>query len=316
MTPGRAILLAREWLRGGVRATYFRERVAPRILLTPPIPDTTDGRCEIHALTCAADWLGCMWALKTFYWHSGRSYRLCIHEDGTVSPADQETLRRHFPAARLITRARADARAAELLAPYPRTQEFRRQNVLAPKLIDFHAFLESDRLLSMDSDVLFFGPPTALIERIERSSPLLNAWNADCGDSYTVRPEDVERELGFRLLPRINAGLGVVHRDSIRLEWLEEFLGLAEVSRGHFWRVEQTLYALCSSRFGAELLPVEYSLRLEPGIGGRPFRHYVGAIRDLLYAEGISHAVSQGLLGTATPPELRLARRCMRARSK
>lgn len=316
MTPGGALLLARQRLRGGVRATYFRERVAPRILETPPVLDTDDSRCEVHALTCASDWVCCLWALKTFYRHSGRGYRLCIHEDGTISPEDQETLRRHFPGARLITRPQADARAEELLAPYPRAQAFRRRNVLAPKLIDFPAFLESERLLSMDSDVLFFRQPTALIELIDRSEPKHNAWNSDCQDSYTIQPDAVPRELGFRLLPRINTGLGLVHRESIRLDWLEEFLGLPGISQGHFWRIEQTLYALCSSRFGVDLLPEEYTLRLTPGIGGRPFRHYVGAIRSLLYTEGMAHVVQQGFLGSATPWELRLARRCRRARQK
>jgi hypothetical protein len=38
------------------------------------------------------------------------------------------------------------------------------------------------------------------------------------------------------------------------------------------------LFALCNSRYGVELLPDEYTLRLEPGIDGRCFRHYNGAI--------------------------------------
>ena len=306
MTPGRALLLARQRLRGGLRTTYYRERVAPRILLTPPVIDTVDPTCEVHALTCAGDWQCCMWALKTFYRYSARPYRLCIHEDGTLSPRECEELRRHFPRARLIRRAEADARAESLLRDYPRAAAFRRTNLLAPKLLDFLAYLESDRLLVLDSDVLFFDRPEALIARIE-SPERRNAWNADFGDAYTVTADQVQRALGFDLVSRVNSGLGLVHRDSLRLDWIEEFLGLPGITEGYFWRVEQTLYALASSRFGTDLLPAEYTLRLAKGIEGRPFRHYVGRIRGLFYSEGLSHLVKRGFLAGATPWESRLS---------
>ena len=65
---------------------------------------------------------------------------------------------------------------------------------------------------------------------------------------------------------------------------------------GHFWRIEQTLFALCSSRYGVELLPEEYTLRLEPGLGGRCFRHYVGEIRHLMYCEGVAQLAKDGFL--------------------
>jgi hypothetical protein len=69
---------------------------------------------------------------------------------------------------------------------------------------------------------------------------------------------------------------------------------------GHFWRIEQTIYALCSSQHGVELLPHEYTLRLESGIGTPCFRHYVGAIRYLMYSAAKASAVSQGGLKHVT----------------
>jgi hypothetical protein len=95
----------------------------------------------------------------------------------------------------------------------------------------------------------------------------------------------------------VNSGLGLVHRDSVRWDWTEEFLALPGILAGHFWRIEQTLYALCSSRYGVELLPDEYTLRLEPGIGARCFIHYNGTIRHLMYGEGMARLVKDGFLG-------------------
>ena len=35
-----------------------------------------------------SDWLNLLWTLKSFYLVSGRRYRLCIHEDGTLDDGD------------------------------------------------------------------------------------------------------------------------------------------------------------------------------------------------------------------------------------
>src|SRR5262249_12227312 len=151
-------------------------------------------------------------------------------------------------------------------------------NVLAPKVLDFLAFLESDRLAVFDSDLLFFATPTEYLRCVEDPHFRLNTFNADCGDgAYTVTADVAQRYAGVELQPLVNSGLGLVQRESIRFEWLEEFLALPGILDGKSWRIEQTLFALCSSRFGVELLPNEYTLYLQPGIDGRPFRHYVGS---------------------------------------
>jgi hypothetical protein len=237
-----------------------------------------------------------VWSLKSFYVASRRHYALCIHEDGSLEDSAVKALRQHFPAARIIRRAEADARLAEVLRDFPLSLQFRNTNVLASKVFDFIAFLESDRMGLFDSDLLFFGEPTAYLQRVEDLAYTRNTFNADFGCGYTVEPAEVRRLIGHDLQPRVNTGLGLVHRDSIRWDWTEEFLALPGILDGHFWRIEQTLFALCSSRYGVDLLPNEYTLRLEPGIGTRPFRHYVGAIRHLMYEEGMARLAKNGLL--------------------
>lgn len=300
LTPGALWLWTRQKFGHGLSTAWYRDVVRPRILRTPPVCGTTDSRAEIHVMTCSKDWLDLMWALKSFYWCSRRRYSLCIHDDGSLMPDQRSAVRQHFPDARLIDRAEADAHVLAQLQDFPRCREFRRTNLLAPKVFDFHAYLQSDRMLIFDSDLMFFQEPVALLSRIEDPDFRQNLFNEDCGHGYTVRPEEVRTRIGHELLPRINSGLGLIHRGSIRYDWCEEFLGLPGILEGHFWRIEQTLIALCSSRFGAELLPEEYTLYLGPGVARRPFRHYVGVIRHLMYREGIPTFVRTGLLH-ATP---------------
>src|SRR5262245_7115466 len=296
LTPGALRLRFRQKFGHGLSVAWYRDVVRPRILSTPPIEDTIDERCEIHVLTSKEDWLNLIWTLKSFYVASGRRYALCIHEDGSLADAELAALSEHFPAARIIQRAQADAKLAELLRGFPRSLAFRNTNLLAPKVFDFIAYLESERMGLFDSDLLFFAEPTIYLQRVEDPAYRPNTFNADCDDVYTVDPDEVRARFGQQLLPRVNSGFGLVHRDSICWEWTEEFLALPGILNGHFWRIEQTLFALCSSRYGVEMLPDEYTLRLDAGIGTRCFRHYNGKIRHLMYGEGIARLVRDDFL--------------------
>ncbi len=292
---GKLLYAFNQRFEHGLDTAYYRDVIRPKILNTAPIAETTDSTCEIHVFTCAKDWLNLVWTLKTFYYYSQCQYALCIHDDGTLIESDLTTLQHHFPNARIIVRPSADAHVLQELAAYPRCLEFRKINHLAPKVFDFRAYLESDRMLLLDSDILFFAKPTALLSRLEDPNYQLNTVNGDVQSAYTVDPEVVKEKCGFELIDRFNSGLGLIHKDSLNLAWVEEFLGLPDII-GHFWRIEQTLYALCSSRYGVELLPDEYRVRLEENIQGLSSRHYVGAIRHLMYGEGVRQLVQQGFL--------------------
>jgi glycosyltransferase involved in cell wall biosynthesis len=292
---GSLLYRARSTLGHGLNVAWQRDVIRPRILATPAVNRTDDMRCEIHVLTSGGDWLNLIWALKSFYHFSGRRYALCIHDDGTLERDHRVALRCHFPAARLIGKAEADAKMSPLLSDHPRCAELRRTNHLSPKIFDFASYAQSDRLLLLDSDVLFFAEPVELLRRIEDPEYRRNSVNADVASAYTVDPDDVRRLTGVELIARFNSGLGLIHRDSLNLAWLEEFLALPGII-GHFWRIEQTLFALCSSRWGAELLPEEYAVHLQGSVGRACCRHYVGAIRHLFYGEGVRRLTRDGML--------------------
>ena len=296
VTPGSLLLRFRQKFGHGLRTAYYRDVVRPRILQTPPRGETTDKICEIHLLTSAQDWLNLIWTIKSFYAVSGRKYALCIHDDGTLAPEHFEELEKQFPGSRIISRSEADTDVLSSLALFPRCLAFRKTNHLALKVFDFPFYLQSDRMLLLDSDVLFFREPTKLLRAIEDPGYGLNTVNRDIASAYTVDPAEVKSRTGVNLIERFNTGLGLIHKESLRLDWIEEFLGLPGILEGHFWRIEQTLYALCSSRFGVELLPETYDIRLSGGINNSSCRHYVGAIRHLFYKEGIRWLVRAGLL--------------------
>ena len=91
-------------------------------------------------------------------------------------------------------------------------------------------------------------------------------------------------------------------REILNLDWMEEFLGCESIWSGQPWRMEQTLLALAASRAGAELLPDEYRVSLREGIEGCVVKHYVGAVRHLMYREGIAHLNRTGFLQRLATP--------------
>ncbi|RYX82792.1 hypothetical protein EON83_17655 [bacterium] len=294
MSIGSLLYHTRVKFKHGLRTAYYRDVVRPRILQTRPVTDTSDLSCEIHVLTSASDWLNLLWALKSFYHYSKRHYALCIHDDGSLTDDIRATLLKHFPQARLVKRADADQHAYERLENYPRSLEFRKKNLLAPKIFDFPAEAKSKRMLLLDSDVLFFAEPTTLLERIEDPNYQLNTVNRDAKEASLVDPKTVKQQTGVNCVECFNSGLGLIFIDSLRLDWIEEFLKIPNINE-HFWRIEQTLYMLCSARFGCEILPESYNVHLTPGSLYQS-RHYVGSIRHLMYSEGIKRLVRDNFL--------------------
>ena len=289
---GRMWYRVRTKFQHGLRAAWYRDVVRPKILMSAPVTGLIDNQCEIHVLTSRDDFLNLMWALKSFYVVSGRKFALAIHNDGTLSDEQLKSLGHHFPDARIIDRETADEVVLDSLTDYLNCREFRQTNLLSPKLFDFRHYLNSDRMFLLDSDVLFFEDPVELLRRLEAPDYRLNSVNGDVATAYTVDPVDVQHKFGFQMIERFNSGLGLIHRDSIRLDWIEEFLELPSIL-SHVWRIEQTLFALCSCRFGVELLPPEYDVFLNGPLNGQPSRHYVGAVRHEMYREGIQRLHSR-----------------------
>jgi hypothetical protein len=196
-------------------------------------------------------------------------------------------LRHHFPDARLIRRSEADATVAQKLGNYPRCRTLRDANVLSLKVFDFISYLDSDRMLLLDSDILFFQRPLVLLQRIMDPLYMYNTLNRDWGMGYSLEPAFAQSRVPFQLQSFINSGLGLMHKESYDLNCFEEWLSIPGIL-SHSHRIEQTLVALASSRFGHQFLPEEYDVQTNGVQQGQVVKHFTGPIRHLLYREGLA----------------------------
>jgi hypothetical protein len=286
---------ARWNLREGLSATWRRVRIQRLILKTPAILTANKGPVEVRVLTWRRDFVSMLWALKSFYHFAEVNYPLYVHNGGLL-PANLQLLRKHFPHAHVVDAAEADRRVSEFLVKrgLVRCEEYRRGNVATQKLFDYFVLSTADRIISTDSDVVFFAKPVELCEA--SVSPRRNRYNKDEAYSYSMSEDECRARLGTVPVGHVNSGLFSVWRDSIDFEAIERWLAEPKLFEDK-WVTEQTLHALCSTVFGIELLPDRYLVSTKTGLDSTLVcKHYPGFYRPLLYQEGMAHLVRLGFL--------------------
>ena len=194
--------------------------------------------------------LRCLASLLRF---SSEAIRLLIHDDGTLTNADRETLAAKLPGSTIVSRGEADAIVQPQLKRYPRCHAYRERNALALKLIDT-ALLESDELAYCDSDVFFLRPHTGLFAWPNLQTGAM--FMQDIQDAYSLRPWHVYPIGPIRMPRRTNSGLIFFRRSAYDLDFVEWLLGQPKLDgvfakRPHW--IEQTCWAALGWRAGCHL---------------------------------------------------------------
>jgi len=246
-------------------------------------------KVPVHVLTGDKDWLLSAWALASFLHFSEVGWPIVIHDDGTLPDEAAELFKELFPSCRIIPRNQSDAEVGRALLPYPFCLDYRNTHPLGLKVFDMAHYAGDDRFIVLDSDVLFFRKPQEILDWATK--PLAkDCWfNEDVQEASLITAAEAREELGVKLWSRVNSGLCLVYRPAIDLDFCDRALALTSILRGHIWRVEQTLFALCASRNSrGGLLPRTYEVTLKKHASKDIVaRHYVGAVRDRFYGEGL-----------------------------
>ncbi|MCH6257906.1 hypothetical protein MLD52_15210 [Puniceicoccaceae bacterium K14] len=229
-----------------------------------------------------------LWSATSFIKQFGTALPVIIHDDGTLTSQMKSRIKTQMPGIRIICREESDAIAEEKLANYPNCLKFRSTYNNSIKLFDPWLVADAEDIISLDSDLLFFAPQKEIIEwsQGERKT---NLWNEDTQTAYTIPPAEIHADLGIKMIERINSGFGAVARESFDLDLLEKYLSHPKAF-SHFWRIEQTGFAIMSCKFSTKLLPSKYLISTDTSFGipeGTVMKHYIGAVRGLFYTEGI-----------------------------
>ena len=249
-------------------------------------------------VTCHRNVDMALWCLKSLCFFAEESPSITIHDDGTLTAADKALLGAHLDRCRIIDKAVADERMAQVLAPFPLCQQMRTRAdfYCALKLFDPAVFAVADTLLLLDSDVLFFQQPTELLACVRHQQP---CFSSDYQDAYAAPSDALQHHLGNAVLPKVNMGIAVMRRADYDFAAMERYFSRFPSKIRDVNRHEQTLYALLMSVHGAHRLGSPYQLSRQPITDATVSHHFVNDGSRMQFSTlGISALRRRGMIDT------------------
>lgn len=220
----------------------------------PALPHADADAPEVRFLTGRRFWYQtafCAWSLAH---HAGRPFRVVLFDDGSIDTALAHEAQRVFPGVRIVGRSEAESRLDRAL-PVGRFPALRGQRITyihLRKLTDCHA-AESGWHLVLDSDMLFFRRPEALLRWTEK--PTGPVHMLDVFDSYGYPAETLGRLAGRPLPARLNVGICGLRSDAIDWPRLEAWCAELLATHGTSYYLEQALVALLLADQAPQVLP-------------------------------------------------------------
>jgi len=212
---------------------------------------------------------------------SAEPLALRLHDDGTLTGEDRESLDAALGAPEVVPRAAADERVVEVLAARPALAAFRRANPLALKLIDAVLYA-GDELAYCDTDVLFLRGFSGLFP-LDAGAVFMS----DRQNAYSLRSWHFLKHRRLRLPRQVNSGVLQFPTAAWDPDLLEWYVARPEHGFAPVW-MEQTAWALLGGRAGCRRFdPVQIAIPTrEPAEGPIPEElvalHFVGPVRGLL----------------------------------
>ncbi len=261
------------------------------ILQSAPVQAGGPGLFGLHIISCEEDFDMSLWALKTFYHYSRTTPKLVVHDDGSLSAESKDIYRRHFTGCEIVERAQADPDIIGQLKHFPECQLMRRNPrfYCSLKLFDSFHFCESEYILHLDTDMLFFQHPEEMIRYMESGKPF---FMSDYQNAYSYDLKFLRDKFCPTMNEHANAGLFYMRvKDHFEhMRFIEEYF--RECQRlnhnGDPNRHEQTLNMMIVSRLHGARLSPDYQISNRKVRPQTAMHHYVNdGSRKLMFLDGM-----------------------------
>lgn len=207
-------------------------------------------------LTGRRQYVDLLYAAKSFL----RFYRgpasILVHGDVSLTPELARRIKRHLPAATILTKPERD----EIIEPELRKRSldnciiFRQLNPFATKLIDAPLLSRSERICLLDTDCLAFRALDGVSVALKDAHAKWIFARDPQPYPYCLTPEQALRHFGFAVEPHLNSGFCILDPGELDLNLINQWLlPKAYPLESHF--AEQTILAALASRGGLTFLP-------------------------------------------------------------
>lgn len=208
-----------------------------------PVPREQDRIVPLHLLSGRRFWDQTAFCLWSFAMAGRVTLAPVIYDDGSLTEDHRRPLERLFPRARFVSQQEAIARLDQFLprSRFPVLRERWERYPNIRKLIDPHLGGEGWKLV-IDSDLLFFHPPSFLLNWLTAPSGPLHAIDIETCYGYS-RPL-LNSLANARVADLVNVGLCGLNSSELDWSRLESSCRTLIAAEGTSYFLEQALVAL------------------------------------------------------------------------
>ena len=279
------------------------------ILTTPPIDLTVpDSGFEVHSLTSTKHILYYLWGIKSLIKLSGLRPTVVIHDDGTLTSGNIDLLVSHLPGAKIIRANQADVHVLQRLRGYPSCIKYRQNEPFAKKVFDVFFYSKSQKVLILDSDILFINRTSEIINWVNSGDKQI-LYNHDPIDSEVRMHQKIKKGLNLDYISGYNSGLQCTFTKVFNIDLFEAYLTFLYNHNLVDWVTEQRGMSLLAHQYG-RCRPLSrdryffqnrksvYYNRRKISTFNRELvaKHYSRYSRSLFISEGINYLVNSGFL--------------------
>lgn len=272
---------------------YFKNRFFQKYIVKnlPRIEYEPDPNFELHTI-CHKDGIYMLfWMLRSFLKLSGLRPTVIINDDGTLDEESAEFLKSKLSNIKILFRKETAKLAAELPGiPDIVRRVTRDGHFFMHRLISVLALSRAKKVMVMDIDILFYKPPTELIDfvngKFDCDALVHRQPNEVNFDMMVDESYDKKYQLTEKQIALMNGGFLILNRDKINFDQLAEYLAHAKRPITDYF-IEMVAWAAMLAQMNFKFLsPERYAIkgRLNDQM---VFKHYSGPRRYEMFAYGL-----------------------------
>lgn len=247
---------------------------------------------EMHILCQKIDLWALVWTIKSFMNYSQLFPKIVIHDDGSFDSVDIGFLEAKFKNLKVIPKHEADKIIYDKIKFHNKTVAYRQKgHPLIIKLIDIFLLSRSNKVLILDSDVLFFNRPDEIIAFVRGQSnadALISGFPESFDKFQILVNNDYLKSHGLtnKKIEYMNSGIIIYNKSALTTNMLYEYFENCLRQYGDYF-VEMTGWNCLIGQLNYNFLPLDRYI-----IKGRVSettvtKHYTSGRRQELYAHGI-----------------------------
>ena len=227
------------------------KRMRSAALALPPVQSYEDG-LPVYFLTGNNFLYQTLFCIRSLVMSTDKKFKFHIIDDGSL---DIAFTRKKLPGALITGHDEINARVNKLLPleNFPVLHRKRAEYAHIKKLTDIHSSPDSGYKLVLDSDMLFWKEPVAMINWLKK--PTGNLFMQDCLESYGYTPGLMKSLCNAEIPSLLNVGVAGIASDQIIWEEVETWIKALEEKEGGSYYLEQALTAMLTAGRRYTILP-------------------------------------------------------------